>query len=191
MSEKAKMLRGEPYNSRDPELLARYHHARALMQAYNSLNSRAMTERRALLSEWLGSVGEGVWIEAPFYCDYGEHICIGARTFVNMNCHFLDNNHIHIGADGLIGPGVHIYTAQHPLAPAERIRPVGGSEAPYLTYSQPVSIGDRVWIGGQTVILPGVRIGHGVTIGAGSVVTKDLPDAVVAVGNPCRVVRQL
>lgn len=190
MSEKAKMLRGEPYNSRDPELIERYHRARALMGEYNGLDSRETEKRAALLHDLLGGVGVGVWVEAPFYCDYGENIFIGDYTFVNMNCLFQDNHTIHIGSDGLIGPGVHIYTAQHPLTAEARIRR-GEYGSTYLTYSLPVRIGDCVWIGGQTVILPGVTIGNNVTIGAGSVVTKDLPDNVLAVGNPCRVVRAL
>jgi len=185
------MLAGLPYNSRDPELLERYHIARDLLQQYNQLHSRNQTERERLLSELLGMKDEGVWIEAPFFCDYGEHISIGANTFVNTNCIFLDDNVIQIGANGLIGPYVQIYTAGHPLRAAERIVQNQQGGATYLTSSKPVRIGNNAWIGGNTVIMPGVTIGNNVTIGAASLVTKDLPNDVLAFGNPCRVVRQL
>ncbi|QBA64014.1 sugar O-acetyltransferase [Muriicola soli] len=126
----------------------------------------------------------------PFYCDYGENISIGANTFVNTNCIFLDNNKITIGKNGLLAPYVQIYTAIHPLIASERI--VGeGDETRYLTSTKPVSIGDNVWIGGNTVIFPGVTIGDNVTIGAGSVVTKNIPDQVLAFGNPCEIKKKL
>lgn len=190
MTEKQKMLKGEPYDSRDPELLGVYHRARNLLQQYNTLDSENLTERDRILVELFAQKGTGVWIEAPFYCDYGEHISIGDNTFVNTNCIFLDNNKISIGKNGLIAPYVQIYTATHPLKASERI--LGkGKDTRYLTSSQPVSIGDNVWIGGNTVIFPGVTIGDNVTIGAGSVVTKDIPDNVLAYGNPCSVVREL
>ncbi|MEN7551535.1 sugar O-acetyltransferase [Rapidithrix thailandica] len=193
MTEKQKMLKGEVYNSRDPELIEVYHKARQLMQAYNQLDSRNMEKREALLKELLEKVEQGVWIEAPFYCDYGEHISIGKNTFVNTNCMFLDNNKITIGDNVLIGPYVQIYTAGHPLKAEKRIRheEAGEENASYLTFTKPVSIGNNSWVGGNTVIMPGVRIGQNVTIGAGSVVTKDIPDDVLAFGNPCKVIRAL
>ena len=184
------MLHGEPYDSRDPELLSLYHRARKLMQAYNSLDSELLEKRQELLSDMLGSVGQGVWIEAPFFCDYGKHISIGENTFVNVNCMFLDNNTIHIGKNGLIAPYVQIYTASHPLRASERIVEEQGASR-YLTTTKPVHIGDNVWIGGNSVIFPGVTIGDNVTIGAGSVVNKDVPSNVLAVGNPCKVVKEL
>lgn len=184
------MLRGDPYNSRDPELLAMYHRVRKLLQRYNLLDSEMLEERDCLLSDILGYKGAGVWIESPFFCDYGANISIGENTFVNTNCTFLDNNTIEIGSNGLIAPNVQIYTASHPLKASERIIREG-DESRYLTSARPVKIGDNVWIGGNTVIFPGVTIGDNVTIGAGSVVTGDLPDNVLAFGNPCIIRRQL
>ena len=190
MTEKEKMLAGKPYNSRDSELIARYHIARKLLLAYNNLDSEQLERRRKLLEELLEFVGEGVWIETPFLCDYGEHISIGKNTFINANCMLLDNNKITIGENGLIAPYVQIYTATHPLKASERIIKDGESTR-YLTASAPVTIGHQVWIGGNSVVCPGVIIGDNVTIGAGSVVTKDIPDNVLAIGNPCRVVKTL
>ncbi|WKN30334.1 sugar O-acetyltransferase [Porifericola rhodea] len=190
MTEKEKMLKGEPYNSRDAELIKMYHKARKLLKAYNMLDSELGQERERILSELFGVKGEGVWIEAPFFCDYGENISIGSHTFVNTNCMFLDNNTITIGENGLIAPYVQIYTAKHPIKASDRIVK-NGSQSSYITSAQAVKIGDNVWIGGNSVVFPGVTIGDNVTIGAGSIVTNDIPDNVLAVGNPCRVVREL
>lgn len=184
------MLSGELYDSRDPELLELYHKAKALLLAYNSLDSRNLEERASILNKLFARKGEGVWIEVPFFCDYGEHIEIGENTFVNTNCVFLDDNLIKIGKNGLIAPHVQIYTASHPIKASERIyQQEGGTR--YHTSSKPVIIGNNVWIGGGAVIFPGVKIGNNVTIGAGSIVTKDLPDDVLAMGNPCRVTQKL
>lgn len=180
------MLSGKHYNSRDPDLLGMYHRARKLLQQFNHLDSELLEQRNRLLEELLGFKGPGVWIEAPFFCDYGEFISIGENTFVNTNCMFLDNNRITIGKNGLIAPYVQIYTAGHPLKASERIAG-RGNESVYLTSTKPVTIGDNVWIGGNTVIFPGVNIGDNVTIGAGSVVTKSIPDNVLAFGNPCEI----
>jgi len=190
MTEKEKMLQGDYYNSRDPELIKIYHKARKLLKDYNNLDSELIEERERILSELFGFKGNGVWIEAPFFCDYGENISIGKNTFVNTNCMFLDNNKITIGQNGLIAPYVQIYTASHPLKASERIME-DGDDSRYLTSAKPVKIGDNVWIGGNSIIFPDVVIGDNVTIGAGSVVTKNLPDNVLAVGNPCKVVKEL
>jgi maltose O-acetyltransferase len=190
MTEKQKMLKGEFYDSRDPELLKMYHRARKLLQQYNQLDSELSDERERILSDLLGSKGSGVWIEAPFFCDYGSNITIGPNTFVNTNCIFLDNNTISIGKNGLIAPYVQIYTALHPLRASDRILE-SDTGSRYLTSTKPVVIGDNVWIGGNSVIFPGVTIGDNVTIGAGSVVTKDIPDNVLAFGNPCTVRKAL
>ncbi len=183
------MLNGSLYNSRDPELIALYFNARRLLQAYNKLPPENLTERDVQLTSLLGHKAPGVWVEMPFLCDYGKFISIGENTFVNFNCIFLDNNLITIGSNGLIGPAVQIYTATHPLKAAERV--VAGGTSPYRTSSKPVTIGDNVWIGGNTVICPGIIVGNNVTIGAGSVVTKSLPDNVLAFGNPCRIIREI
>lgn len=190
MTEKEKMLNGDFYNSRDPELIKMYHRARKLLQEYNNLDSELTQERERILTELLESKGPGVWIEAPFFCDYGVNISIGPNTFVNTNCLFLDNNKITIGENGLIAPYVQIYTATHPLSASERIIEKD-SVSHYLTATKPVFIGDNVWIGGNSVIFPGVTIGNDVTIGAGSVVTKDLPNNVLAFGNPCEVKKEI
>jgi maltose O-acetyltransferase len=188
-TEKQKMLAGEAYNSRDPELLERYHFARKLLLEFNQMSSTEGDKKIGILKSLLGEVGDGVWIEAPFYCDYGENIRIGRNSFFNFNCLLLDDNLISIGKNALIGPYVQIYTASHPLSAKDRI--IKDPEERYLTLTKPVSIGDNVWIGGNTLIMPGVTIGSNVTIGAGSIVTKDIPDNSLALGNPCRVVREI
>lgn len=190
MTEKEKMLTGDNYDSRDSELIKMYHKARTLLKEYNNLNSELILERERILNELFEFKGTGVWIETPFFCDYGENISIGENTFVNTNCMFLDNNKITVGKNGLIAPSVQIYTAIHPLNASERIIE-NGNETHYLTSTKPVTIGDNVWIGGNSVIFPGVTIGNNVTIGAGSVVTKDIPDNVLAFGNPCKVKKEL
>ena len=186
MTEKEKMLQGDHYDSRDPELLRMYHTARKLLKEYNLLDSERIQERERLLTELFAYKGKEVWIEAPFFCDYGQHISIGEHTFVNSNCIFLDNNRISIGKNGLIAPFVQIYTAGHPLSASERIIKTEAGYR-YRTAAKPVSIGDNVWIGGNSIIFPGVTIGNNVTIGAGSVVTKDIPNDVLAFGNPCKI----
>lgn len=184
------MLKGDFYNSRDSELIKMYHNARKLLQKYNNLDSELTQERERILTELFYFKGSGVWIETPFFCDYGENISIGDNTFVNTNCMFLDNNKITIGKNGLFAPYVQIYTASHPLKASDRI--IGNkSNSTYLTSTKPVIIGDNVWIGGNSVIFPGVSIGNNVTIGAGSVVTKNIPDSVLAFGNPCELKRKL
>ncbi len=190
MTEKKKLLNGDFYDSRNPELLSMYHNARKLLKEYNHLDSERTQERDRILTELFHYKGSGVWIEIPFFCDYGKNISIGENTFVNTNCMFLDNNTITIGKNGLIAPYVQIYTANHPLKASERIIETGNGSR-YRTFAQPVSIGDNVWIGGNSVILPGVTIGHNVTIGAGSVVTKSIPDNVLAFGNPCEIRKEL
>ena len=190
MTEKEKMLRGEHYDSRDPELIRMYHRARRLLKKYNNLDSELTEEKERVLSELFEFKGTGVWIEAPFFCDYGENISIGENTFINTNCMLLDDHKISIGKNGLIAPYVQIYTASHPVTASERIIE-SDTGTRYLTSASPVSIGDNVWIGGNSIVFPGVTIGNHVTIGAGSVVTRDLPDRVLALGNPCKVVREI
>ena len=188
------MLNGEYYNSRDPELLALYHRARKLINRYNDLDSEDLDERRLILDDMLGHCAEGVWIEAPFYCDYGANISIGQDTFINMNCFLLDNGKITIGKNVLIGPSVQIYTASHPLRASERVISIKERKkgmATYKTKTSPVTIGDNVWIGGNVSILPGITIGNNSVIGAGSIVNHSIPRDVLALGNPCKVVKLL
>ena len=135
------------------------------------------------MRELFGSLGENVWIEPPFHCDYGSNIRFADGAYVNFGCTILDCNVVRVGRNVKLGPSVQIYAAYHPILAAERIR------GPEL--SARVTIGDNVWIGGAAIVLPGVTIGANTTIGAGSVVTRDVPPDVVAVGNPCRVVRRL
>lgn len=193
-SEKEKMLAGEPYRSRDPELLALYHRAKQLLARFAHSASDDLSGKEEILRNLLGSLGTGVWIETPLFCDYGTNIHIGNHCFVNYNCVFVDNNRITIGNNVLIGPAVQLYTATHPLVPEDRIvqdDPRNPSQTHYLTRALPISIGDSVWIGGGALIMPGVTIGAGTTIGAGSVVTRDVPARCFAAGNPCRVIRRL
>jgi maltose O-acetyltransferase len=139
-------------------------------------------------------VGEEVWIEPPFFCDYGANVHIAARSFVNVNCVFLDSAEIRIGANALIAPGVQLLTTTHPLRAADRISPASDRDAgraPYRTHSRPITIGDDVWIGAGAIVMPGVTIGDAVTIGAASVVTGDIPARSLAFGQPCRVQRSL
>lgn len=191
MTEREKMLAGELYDCGDPELLSRWHEAKDLMLLYNATKSQDMEEKNRILERLLGGRGENLWITPPFYVDYGNNIYFGNNCEVNMNCTFLDDNKIVIGDNALIAPNVQIYTAYHPTSAAERFgapKPDGTFEF-CKTQTAPVIMGNQVWIGGGAILLPGVTIGDNVVIGAGSVVTGDIPDNVIAYGNPCRVVR--
>jgi len=193
-SHRARMLAGEVYDPRDPELIAAAQRARALLARFNASASTDAERRRALLEELFGAVGEGVWIEPPFFCDYGAQIRIGAHGFANAGCVLLDSAEITIGAHALLGPGVQLLTATHPVRAADRRVPgwtPASGTAPYRTQAAPIRIGDEVWIGAGTLVMPGVTIGDRVTIGAGSIVTHDIPSDVLAYGQPCRVVREL
>ncbi len=190
MSEEKKMLAGQDYDSRDSELLKKYHRAKKILNTYNHLDSENSAEKDRLLTDLLHYKGSKVWIEPPFYCEYGEFISIGESSYIGPNCVFVDTNGITIGDNGLIGPCVQIYASRHPLKASERILYEGG-QSRYVTSTSPVSIGENAWIGGGVIILPGVTIGDNVVIGAGSVVTKDIPDNVLAMGNPCKVIRTI
>ena len=191
MTEKEKMLAGELYDCGDAELMGIWNRGKNLMQRYNQM-AYDDPNRGDVLDEMLGGRGQATQITAPFYLDYGKFIRLGNNVEINMNCVFLDCNWITIGHNALIAPGVHIYTVYHPLKASERYVGSANQEFPFaICQSAPVTIGDNCWIGGGTIILPGVTIGDNVTIGAGSVVTKDIPSGVLALGNPCRVVREL
>lgn len=191
-TEKDKMLAGEYYDPGDKELLARWHEAHRLMREYAATDTTDMQRLNFILDKLLGKRGENVWIAAPFSVDYGENIYLGNNCEINMDCVFLDCNRITIGDNCGIGPGVHIYAVFHPVDPQERLAFREDNAFPFWrSQTAPVTLGNNVWIGGHSVILPGVTIGDNVTIGAGSVVTKSIPANSLAVGNPCRVIRHL
>jgi maltose O-acetyltransferase len=183
-SNRERMLAGEAYIADDPESTRIAERAAQLLEQYRvAFTACRYEEARRLLREVLGEVGEGVVVKPPVYVDYGENIRLGARTFVNFNLTALDVAPITIGEDCQIATGVQLLTATHPLEPVPRRDKVEGSA--------PITIGDNVWLGGGVIVLPGVRIGDNSVVGAGSVVTRDIPANVVAVGNPARVIKQL
>lgn len=181
-SARARMLAGETYDPFDAELVALREHARDLCATLNATRAAQRDERRRVLVELFASGGDTVHVEPPFHCDYGTQIALGERVFFNFDCIVLDVCRIRIGDHALFGPAVQIYTALHPFGAEERRR---------TEYGRPVEIGDDVWVGGGAIILPGVRIGARSVIGAGSVVTREIPDDVFAAGNPCRIVRAI
>jgi maltose O-acetyltransferase len=181
-SERQKMLAGELYDPMDPELVAARERARDLCQALNATREAEHEERRRILRELFGSGGDTVWMQPPFFCDYGSNIELEKRVFFNFNCIVLDVCPVRIGSFTLLGPAVQIYTAMHPFNAELRRR---------AEFGKPVEIGSDVWVGGGAIILPGVRIGSRAVIGAGSVVTRDIPEGVFAAGNPCRVIREI
>ena len=182
-TEKEKMLAGELYNALDPQLTSERRRARLVMKDLNETRDDQQKERAALIRELIPASGPGTWIEPPFYCDYGTNITLGERVFFTFNCVVLDVTPVKIGSRVLFGPAVQIYAATHPMSAKERST---GLEA-----GKPVEIGDDVWVGGGAIICPGVRIGARSVIGAGSVVTRDIPEGVFAAGNPCRVIRPI
>lgn len=181
MSEKEKMLKGEPYFSFGEELAGERLRAKEQVFEYNNSRPADVARREEILREMFGFIGEKFYIEPPFRCDYGYNIHWGEGSYANYNLVILDCNRVTIGRQVLIGPNVSIYTAGHPVDPVIRSQDI--------EFAHPVTIGDRVWIGGGAIINPGVTIGENSVIGAGSVVTRDIPANVVAVGNPCRVIR--
>ncbi|OAN58377.1 sugar O-acetyltransferase [Sphingomonas sp. TDK1] len=178
MSQKQRMLAGDLYTADDPEIAADAARAAAWMARYNASLAWDAADRHALLAEGLGQVGEGAVVRPPFHCDYGTNIHLGARVFLNFGCVILDVVRVEIGAGAQIGPGVQILTADHPRDPVLRARG--------LEYGRPIRIGANVWIGGGALILPGVTIGEDAIIGAGSVVTRDVPPGITVMGNPAR-----
>jgi maltose O-acetyltransferase len=180
---KERMLRGELYLASDPELAAELARCQSLLELYNATSHADPGERERILEALLGDVGADVTIRPPFHCDYGWNISIGAGTFVNYACVMLDVMPIRIGANCQVASGVQLLTATHPLEPEPRR---DGWE-----YGEPITIGDNVWLGGGVIVCPGVSIGEDAVVGAGAIVTRDLPAGVVAVGNPARVTRSL
>ena len=178
-TEREKMLAGELYDPADVDLQAELAATQQWLTRYNATLAKSMSERRTLLLKRLALVGEGAVIRPPFHCDYGFNISLGADVFLNFNCVILDVVAIGIGDRTQIGPGVQILTAEHPRDPACR--------RSGLEFGRPIHIGRNVWIGGGAIILPGVTIGDDALIGAGSVVTRDVPAGVTAFGNPARI----
>ena len=177
-----RMRSGDPYTADTPEILAAQRRAQLLMHAFNSALPDD-PDRLHTLRELLGAFGEGSEIRPPFYCDYGSHTFIGARTFANYGLVCLDVADIRIGDDVQIATNVQLVTAEHPVDPeARRAR---------WESARPITIGDNAWLGAGVIVLPGVTIGANTVVGAGAVVTRDLPANVVAVGNPARVVREI
>ena len=184
MTEKEKCRLGLLYDANyDPEILADRERAKELLYDYNRLRPSEQIRRTELLKKLLGKTGENLIIEPPFACDYGYNIEVGENFYANVNLVILDGAKVCIGDNAFIAPNVGIYTAGHPIHPDSRNS--------MYEYGIPVSIGDNCWLGGNTIVCPGVKIGNNVVIGAGSVVTKDIPDWSIAAGNPCRVIRTI
>lgn len=182
-TEKEKMLAGELYDPLDAVLADERRRARLLLKAFNDTPDDAAEERVRLLRALLPRAGANLWIEPPFFCDYGSNIALGERVFFNVGCVVLDVAEVVVGDRVLFGPGVHVYAATHPLD--ARTRAAG------LELGKPVHVGDDAWIGGGAILCPGVRVGARTVVAAGSVVTRDLPADVLAAGNPCRILRPI
>ena len=181
--QKQRMLRGELYRWDEPELFADYERAQLLLERFNATSVRDVEERRSILEKLLGGYGAGSEIRPPFRCDYGYLTSVGEGSFVNYGAVFLDVAEIRIGSECQIATNVQLLTATHPVEPGPRR---AGWES-----GQPIAISDGVWLGGGVIVCPGVTIGENTVVGAGSVVVRDLPAGVVAVGNPCRPIREI
>ena len=183
-SERERMLSGELYMSKGHKKLSRISHdSRTLIDQFNRSNRGDYDLRNQILKDVLGSVGENVVVQPPMQVDYGNNTYVGNDFYANFDCIFLDVAEIHIGNHVMFGPKVSLLTATHPIAASAR--------RTGLELAHPITIENDVWIGGNTTVLPGVTIGEGTIIGAGSVVTKDIPAGVIAVGNPCRILRKI
>jgi maltose O-acetyltransferase len=182
-TEKEKMLAGELYDPLDQRLTEERLQTRLLIKELNDTREDQTEERARVLKKLIPNAGADLWLQPPFYCDYGYNIEAGDKVFFNFNCVVLDVTLVTIGSRTLFGPNVQIYTATHPLNHQER--------AAGLEYAKPIAIGEDVWVGGSAIICPGISIGDRSVIGAGSVVTKDIPADVFAAGNPCKVIRSL
>ena len=182
-TEKEKMLAGELYDPLDQQLTEERLTTRLLIKALNDTREDEIEERGRILKELIPNARAGLWLQPPFYCDYGYNMKLGEKVFFNFNCVVLDVVQVVIGSRTLFGPNVQIYTATHPMDHKGR--------ASGLEFAKPVNIGEDVWLGGGAVVCPGVTIGDRTIIGAGSVVTKDIPSDVFAAGNPCKVIRPI
>ena len=192
-TEYEKCLAGEPFiGSEDPKIMETILRTRRLLVQLNATDYADTERRQDLLRQIFGAMGKGVHVDIDFHCEYGKHIFIGDKVIINMNCTFVDNNRIDIGSNVLIASNVQIYTATHSTNVHERMVE-NWSEGQEIcrTYALPVRIEDGAWIGGGAIILPGITIGRNSVIGAGSVVTRSIPDNCVAVGNSCRVIKRI
>lgn len=183
MTEKEKMLAGKPYLAFGEELSNERQHAKVLNYELNQLHPLDLEKRQDILKQLLGKTGETFYVEPPFRCDYGYNIEIGENFYSNYNCTILDCAKVTIGNNVMFAPNVSLFTAGHPIHSEPR------NEG--IEYAFPITIGDNVWIGGNVVVNPGVSIGENCVIGSGSVVTKDIPANSIAVGNPCRVIKEI
>lgn len=183
MNQKERMLAGLPYKAWLDGLSEERLDLRLKIHKFNSCSPDKKDEMKAMIKDIVGKCGNDIFIEPPFHCDYGKNIEVGENFYANFNCVILDVGKVKIGNNVMFAPNVCIYTAGHPIHPESRN---SGYE-----YGISITIGDNVWVGGSVVINPGVHIGNNVVIGSGSVVTKDIPDNVIAVGNPCRIVREI
>lgn len=183
MNQKERMLEGLPYKAWMDGLKEERAECKQKIYDFNQLPPTESARVPEMLKNIFGKAGTDIWIEAPFHCDYGWNIEVGNNFFANYNLTILDVGKVTIGDNVQMAPNVSIYTAGHPIHPEARNT---GYE-----YGIPITIGNNVWIGGNVVILPGVAIGDNVVIGAGSVVSRDIPDNMIAVGNPCRVIREI
>ncbi|GGJ06514.1 maltose O-acetyltransferase [Halobellus salinus] len=180
---KERMLNGAVYDPDDPELVADRERARELTDQYTRTTPDDSDRRHRLLEALLGGLGDGCHVEPPFRCDYGYNIHIGENAYINFDCVVLDACRVEIGRDCDVGPGVHVYTATHPLDPDDR---AAGVES-----GAPVTVGDNVWLGGRSVLNPGVTVGDNAVVASGAVVTSDVPDDVVVGGTPATVIKEL
>ena len=183
MNQKERMLAGLPYKAWLDGLSEERLDLRLKIHKFNSCSPDKKDEMKAMIKDIVGKCGKDIFIEPPFHCDYGKNIEVGENFYANFNCIILDVGKVKIGTNVMFAPNVSIYTAGHPIHPESRN---SGYE-----YGIGITIGDNVWVGGSVVINPGVHIGNNVVIGSGSVVTKDIPDNVIAVGNPCRIIREI
>ena len=177
------MLVGELYDPLNQQLSDERLRTRLLIKELNDTREDQTEERTRILKELIPHAGAGLWLQPPFYCDYGSNMIVGDKVFFNFNCMVLDVTYVKIGNRTLFGPNVQIYTATHPLDYQER--------ASGLEFAEPITIGEDVWVGGSAIVCPGVTIGDRTIIGAGSVVTRDIPSDMFAAGNPCKVIRHL
>ena len=185
-------MAGEPFDGASPEIAEMTVRNKRLLRELRNVDYADNEAKQAIYRQMFGSIGKDVYIDIDFRCEYGRNIHFGNKVIVNMNCTFLDNNSIFIGNNVMIAPDVKIYTATHSVRLEERMPARNRRGASICdTIARAVTICDGVWIGGGTVVLPGVTIGRNSVIGAGSVVVKDIPENSIAVGNPCRIIKTL